>query len=369
MPYKISGTLYDAARIIVIKESDWSIESNTEESSGAYEVDGLESGYKWVLARKSDGEVLGYGYITPIEYISPGRGVFGGGEETGSVVTNVIDYVTISTLGNATDFGDIGTAQAYHAATSNGTNDRGIFGGGYNAEWSIINTISYITISVLGNTTDFGDLSSGRHSLAAISNGSNNRGTFGGGFNSDIIDYVTISSIGNATDFGNLTQTRTQLTAASNSTNNRGVFAGGYYGGNLNIIDYITISSVGNATDFGDLTVERTAMFGGTSNGTNNRGVFGGGMQLGTPDVYLNVIDYITISSTGDATDFGDLTTNRYYLTATSNRTAERGVFAGGYDSDYTNVIEYITINSASNATDFGDLLSARSGLAATSNA
>ena len=44
MPYKISGTLSDAARIIVLKESDWSIESNTEESGASYEVDSLVSG-------------------------------------------------------------------------------------------------------------------------------------------------------------------------------------------------------------------------------------------------------------------------------------------------------------------------------------
>jgi len=68
MPYKISGTLSDAARIIVIKESDWSIESNTEKPTGAYEILELESGAKLVCARKSDGESLGYGNITPKEY-------------------------------------------------------------------------------------------------------------------------------------------------------------------------------------------------------------------------------------------------------------------------------------------------------------
>ena len=39
----------------------------------------------------------------------------------------------------------------------------------------------------------------------------------------------------------------------------RGVFAGGNDGvtGALNVIDYINISSTGNATDFGDLTNSR----------------------------------------------------------------------------------------------------------------
>jgi hypothetical protein len=68
MPYKISGILSDNARIVIIKESGWSIESNTNESSGSYSVDGLETGKKLVLARKSDGEVLAYGNVDPVEY-------------------------------------------------------------------------------------------------------------------------------------------------------------------------------------------------------------------------------------------------------------------------------------------------------------
>lgn len=44
-----------------------------------------------------------------------------------------------------------------------------------------------------------------------------------------------------------------------------------------------------------------------------DRGIFGGGIDLN------NVIDYITISTTGNATDFGDLTVARYQLAATSN--------------------------------------------------
>jgi hypothetical protein len=52
MPYKISGSLSDDARIIVIKESDWSIESNTSESSGSYELAGLISGKKTSFCEK-----------------------------------------------------------------------------------------------------------------------------------------------------------------------------------------------------------------------------------------------------------------------------------------------------------------------------
>jgi len=89
---------------------------------------------------------------------------------------------------------------------------------------------------------------------------------FAGGYttvNVDTIDYITISTAPthNATDFGNLSELRRAPSATSNGTNNRGVFGGGLAGSNSNVIDYITISSApSNATDFGDLTLARYAL-------------------------------------------------------------------------------------------------------------
>jgi len=49
----------------------------------------------------------------------------------------------------------------------------------------------------------------------------------------------------------------------------------------------------------------------------------------------------------------------------------DRGIFAGGYTAsfDNVNIIDYITISSTDDATDFGDLTVGRTALAATSNA
>ena len=52
---------------------------------------------------------------------------------------------------------------------------------------------------------------------------------------------------------------------------------------------------------------------GGTSNGT--RGIFGGG----SGDAYTNTIQFITIATTGNAADFGDLTFTRIPYGATSD--------------------------------------------------
>ena len=83
--------------------------------------------------------------------------------------------------------------------------------------------------------------------------------------------------------------------ACSNST--RALFAGGETPSNSDIIDYITIATTGNAADFGDLTVAKN-----TSSGTSSstRGVFAGAQPS-------DVIDKVEILTTGNAVDFGNL--------------------------------------------------------------
>ena len=377
MPYKISGTKSETARIIILKESDWSIESNTVVSgSGAYSVEELESGVKTVITESTSGEMLGYGDVSPEYYIIPARGVFAGGRETGDPY-NIIEYITITTPGNASDFGDLTLARYVLVATSNGASDRGVFAGGQ-VSASYYNIMDYITISTTGDATDFGDLLEPMGGHNVCSNGINDRGLFSGGSTSkNVLVYITISSTGNATDFGNMSYEVYFHTSFSNGTNNRGIIAGGDTdegggaGGRSNTISYVTISTPGNSTDFGDLN--NTLMYlAATSNGTNNRGVVSGGSYNVNYYQSVNVIDYITITSTGNATDFGDLPVAKRDHTSTSNMTNNRGVFAGGYDAvgpNHLNNIEYITISSLGNATDFGDLTVARYGLSATSNA
>ena len=107
----------------------------------------------------------------------------------------------------------------------------------------------------------------------------------------------------------------------------RGIFAGGKADSSDgdNYIDYITIASTGNASDFGDLTVNRYSPAGCSS---GSRGLIGGGG--GDAGEVHNVLDYITFASTGNATDFGDLTDARRVVASASS--AVRGIFAGGND-------------------------------------
>lgn len=293
------------------------------------------------------------GSVTP----AAARGLFGGGN-TGAN-TNVIQYISIGTTGNAIDFGDLTAAR--NALAGCASSSRGVFAGGTGPS----NVIDYVSISSAGNATDFGDLTFARYGLGGASNST--RGVFYCGVGADfynVIDYITIASTGNATDFGDgIPNPNPPYQVAGAASSTRAVFAGGSRNGNpdTSSISYVTIATTGNATNFGNLTLSMTY---GSGCSSDTRAVFGGGYRAGN---YSNVLDYITIASTGNALDFGDLTTSSDSTAACSSLT--RGVWGGGNRTSRSNIMDYITIASAGNATDFGDLLSATDLLAACSNA
>ena len=173
------------------------------------------------------------------------------------------------------------------------------------------------------------------------------------------MDFVNIASQGDAINFGNLTGTnRGWISAFSSET--RGIWTSGsdYPGNNReNTIDYVTIASAGNATDFGNMT-QALREIGGSSSST--RGLIAGGY---TAPANLNTIEFITIATTGNSQDFGDLYDARSLIGGTSNAT--RGIFAGGA---YTNTLQFVTIASTGDAADFGDLTIAKALYGATSD-
>ena len=178
-----------------------------------------------------------------------------------------------------------------------------------------------------------------------------------GGATIDAESRTAISAIIDALELHGILET-----ASSGGVSSRGVIGGGYTGTNSNVLDYVNIASTGNATDFGDLTNSRRGV-GGLASST--RGVFAGGFA-GAGVTAAIEIDYITIASTGNATDFGDLTSALGGSGALSNET--RGVIGGGVTTDETDKIDYITIASTGNATDFGDLTRVKQAVAGASS-
>jgi hypothetical protein len=299
--------------------------------------------------------------ITPA--VPAARGIFAAGSTNSGTVIGDIQYITITTTGNATDFGDLSVTRNDSGGCASST--RGLFMGGYTMPSYVdSNVIDYITIASTGNATDFGDLTQSASAGTAFN--SSTRGVRAGGYigsYTNTIDYVTIASVGNATDFGDLTVARGYTAGASSTT--RGLTMSGFGGSANNTIDYVTIASTGNATDFGDAVTARYYTHGASN---NTRAVYGSGQAASG---FSQNMEYVTIATTGNATTFGGygLNASAYHVSACSDST--RIVFAGGLNGSIGGSfidMRYITIATTGDATDFGDLTQALGGLTGLSN-
>ena len=290
-----------------------------------------------------------------------GRGVYGGGGISSPTNPANISYINVQSQGNTTTFGSL-TSENRAWTHGFGSSTRAIWsGGGNTGGGTLTNTIDFVTIATTSNATDFGDATVATTWRGSFSN--DTRGISGGGYlspaNINTIDFVTISNLGNATDFGDLTQVRRGAGAMASST--RGVFAGGFTPSVTNIMDFVTIATTANATDFGDLVQASRHDSGGCSNGV--RGIIGGG-NTGSSN-HTNVIQFITIASEGNATDFGDLN-NAVEACGTLDNSI-RAVFSGSYTPSL-NTMDFITIASTGNASDFGDNTEANYAMGGTSD-
>jgi hypothetical protein len=300
------------------------------------------------------------------DWCSGHRALFGQANISPGAPDNVIDYVSIVSLGDAADFGDLSVARKNGAGVSSFT--RACFGGG--SAPSVSDVIDYVTIASTGDAADFGDLTEAKGFIDGTGN-SSVRGIFSGGQNVggssgnvNVIEYITMATTGDATDFGDISFALTDHEGFSSPT--RGVAGGGYsyspQDAYINVIDYIEITTTGNAIDFGDLS---SARYGAGTASSHTRGIWAAGYGPQT-----NTIEYVTIPSKGNAINFGDLTQIRVYGDGTSN--GKRAVFAAGGvpspGSPFNNNIDYINISTAGDSADFGDLTVARNGVQGTSN-
>ena len=259
------------------------------------------------------------------------------------VYEDTIEFITISTLGDSQDFGNLSQGR-FSFGNLVGSDSRMLFGGGYGYK----NTIDFWTVQSTGDAIDFGDLTDLRQMMSGCND--KIRGIWAGGRGPghggvDTMDYVTIQSTGNAVDFGNLSAAKT--TPASCSSSTRGIW--NYDAGPVAEMKYVNIRTLGNTTDFGD-GHGASDMNGGQSSST--RGMWAGNYAAS------NIISYITMATEGDTTDFGDLTQGRYNFTGMSSPT--RSVFSAGtyYDSGFIrpNTMDYVEIATTGNAKDFGDM-------------
>lgn len=292
------------------------------------------------------------------------RAFFAAGYVSGNY-QNVIDYVNISTIGNASDWGDLSANAGYMGSAASST--RGLFIG-HNLNRSIV----YITFSSQGNSSYFGDMPN--PDIGPGTNGPAGSGTRGmllqdRSYTPNQMQYVTIATTGNSSNFGNLTVARYRCAVMSNPTQT--FICGGERGSASysNVIDYFTTASTGNATDFGDCnqSTQTNAVGGGSS--TRGLIIAGSNFDFPYPLYILNQTSYITFASAGNAAYFGDLYNGT--LTNASGASSSTRMLVGGgetYSTAY-NVIQYITIATTGNSQDFGDLTMSRYNLGCVSNA
>ena len=170
---------------------------------------------------------------------SPVRGLMCGGENPNDGKVNTIQYITISTLGNSSDFGDMTVARRFPSAGGNAV--RGINAQGNTP--SVTNIIDFVTIASLGDAQ-----------------GSTPSAT-------DIIDFVTIASLGNAADFGDVSADAGSSGGAASSPTRFVMFEG-----DGTTAQYVQIMTKGNTIDFGDIQDRQGGGAGGCSNGHGGLG-------------------------------------------------------------------------------------------------
>ena len=311
-------------------------------------------------SESTDGSLTGGNHTTP-----GARGVFQGGQNPSGVAKVDMSMINIASAGNSQDFGDLHQIVRFHAGCSSKV--RGFSSGGLASSPSVTekNAIRMFIFASTGSAVDHSNLATSTRSHGSCSN--ETRGIAAGGALpavTNVIQYWTMASDGNANDFGDLTVSRFANSMISNST--RGISCGGRTPSSVNTMDFIKIATLGNAQDFGDLQQP----LGYPSTGGNSvRGIIAGG-TTGSPSLNagaVNQIEYLTISTTGNSVNFGDLTAVNIGGAGVSSPTRFcRGAGAG---SSYQTSIEYIEIATEGNAVDFGDIPNNRGYIAACSNA
>ena len=287
------------------------------------------------------------------------RGVFQGGLTPSESAT--VDYINISSTGDAIDFGDLSGNRRLGAGFASSTRVFSV--GGFDGS-SSSSEVEFFTIASTGNAIDFGSgLDNATRSNAGVANATRGLSFGGTAPKGDEIDYITMASNGSGVvTFGNpITSPGSAISQAYGTASpTRAIIGGGETPGRINTIQFVTIATLGDAQDFGDLSA---AVSGIAAFGNATRGIFGGGEI--SPN-FLSTMESVNFASTGNAVIFGELTQGTGGLRQQGSASSPtRGVFAGGSNdtpssSTVYNVIQYVNIPTEGDAVDFGDLSAGR---------
>ena len=268
------------------------------------------------------------------------RGLWMGGEP----LTSTVSFRSLETTGNTALFGDMHSGRA-NAGTV-GSRTRAIYAGGEPATA----TQAFFTFASQGNYTHDGqDLTSGRRFVTGVS-GRDRAIWLGGSEPSRVnkIEYISMADFGSSIDFGDLQESKDFGGGGAWSNGIIGGAMGGYKsdGSNSTLIEFVTISTLGDAATFGGL-LESKHNIASASNAV--RAIGGGGSPSN-----VSTIQFINMSSRGTSVSFGNLTAGTTSMNACASPI--RLVWGGGNTGSFTNKMEYVQIMSMGHAFDFGDL-------------
>ena len=315
-------------------------------------------GIGWEIIQRRESQYLGGG--TGSNAGTGTRGMMFNGPTPS--FSNSITFLTVSTMGGDEDFGDTTAAKANCICFGGRVRAASMGGQTTPSGSSWTDDVEMVTVSSLGNSTDYATLLGNRKEGGGFSN--DIRAFYvGAGYNT--IEYVTISQGGNFIDFGDMSNGAEQCAAMSSPT--RGVFTMNSFVPqytSTNVINFVEIMTTGNSTDFGDMTINR---FANNSGSNATRGIIANGYQPSPTGGVVNTAEFLTISTVGNATDFGD-TTQASYSSFGSCCSRTRMVIPGGYVAPApVTTIDSFEIATSGNAIHFGDLATA-AGPTSTSN-
>ena len=298
----------------------------------------------WVMSTDNVG-------IATATDVTPGtRAVFAGRETPGNTFSNDIEYINIANGGTSAEFGNLSGTRRFVGTCASST--RAVFFGGTNPGSSpgLQSTIEFVTIASTGDVTNFGSLNATTRLVGGA--GNETRGLmFGGktpGFISGI-EYVTIATTGSENNYGDLSESKEACGGCSSPT--RAIsWGGGNPGspGNSPKIEMMQIATLGKVDDFGELSRGAQSQSAACSNPI--RGLFAGGSPV------VAQIEYIEMATLGNTTNFGDLTaTDRSQAAAAASPT--RGIWAGGDEGGtYVTTIDFVNFSTLGNAAEFGGM-------------
>jgi len=275
---------------------------------------------------------------------------------SGNTNSDKIEYANLATTGGITTFGDIGGSNgAYRTGTADRT--RAVFFNAQNATDS-----QFVTIASTGNSATHTTMPNDYNQAASCSDGV--RGFRVGGSDAGVtynsIYQIIFQTTGEVIDWGDLSVSRLAFHGNMNST--RAVFHGGSSPGStdgVNSMEYIQMATQGTGADFGDLVEAGKYRMAGCN---SVRGLIAGGSISGSA---ARSIEYITLSTLGNAVNFGALTGNANSGSNGACSSPTRALFASIANNDTTN---YVQIMHEGEAVQFGDLGLARNYTGTTSN-